>query len=191
MGRIVLIRKLIFIGCFLCSSLAFADKPVTYYAAFEVGLGDISFGNGKGFEGDDIDSPIIGPAMNAGLSIRNRVSLDLTLSTAGSLALFGVDSYSVSQKYLLLGYSFLPSESIVLTPKIGYGRWEVDFNEGALFNPGPEESFDFDEGNDLIFAAELEFKSARRFSGGVKIDYTETDFGSLSNTRLFVKVRLN
>ena len=187
----MILRSIVVLLC-LYSSQVVAEKPVTFYGTFGIGYGDISIRSGRGFEGDDIDSATAGAAITAGLSLHNRISLDLTLSTAGGIDLFGaVDSYSTTQSYFLLGYSFFPSEKISLTPKVGYGRWDVDFNEGQLFNPGAEESFNFDEGSDLVLAGELEFRSARRFTGGLNLDYTETDFGSISNLRLFVKVKLD
>ena len=126
-------------------------------------------------------------AVSAGLELAYRWPEGFHLETSyifsNDLDFGIVDSYDLSQFNILFGYSFKLSESVTFTPKVGFSSWDLHTREGALFNPGPEDRFEYD-GTDFTYELDLEIPIGYDLTFNLGYENTDFDFGEISITNL-------
>ncbi len=105
--------------------------------------------------------------------------IETSFTTTVDTDIFGIsDNYQLYQWNTLVGYSFPITERIRLIPKIGFSRWELDTREGALFNPGPELSVEFND-TDFTYQLGFEFPVWEDLNLGVTYENTRYSFGKI------------
>ncbi len=110
--------------------------------------------------------------------------IETSFTTTIDTDIFGIsDNYQLYQWNTLVGYSFPITERIRLIPKVGFSRWELDTREGALFNPGPELSVEFND-TDFTYQLGLEFPVWEDLNLGVTYENTRYSFGKIEIVNL-------
>jgi hypothetical protein len=96
------------------------------------------------------------------------------------------DFYQVIQARLLAGYTFEISKSIRIVPLVGISWWNINLNESAFLNPGPERRSEFD-GRDFSYKISMEFPINDRVFLGISFGKTNIDIGSTNLLQASVK----
>lgn len=163
MKRNLAIALLLMSSCCLSQEVRFG---------FEVGEADVNLDSDIQFI-DGTDDYTMSIGAHVGYLDRSRVLVDLDYNSMNDISIFGAsDHFSLSTTALLFGYQ-IKLNDFYLEPKIGYARWQLELREGALFNPGPEEEYNFD-GADPLAA----FTAGYRFNDlfGMSLSYKYLDF---------------
>lgn len=148
---------------------------------------DITIGSDVPSLEEKIDNNGIGVTYLVGYRWENNLVVETNLSFASNNFLFeGTDFYETTEGKLMLGYSFQLAKHLRIVPLIGVSRWEVDLQEGLIFNPGPEQRDEFD-GTDLTYKFSLEFPFNNGFALSLSYSNTNIDIGTAEMTQLGFK----
>lgn len=181
-----MLKVSIFIIAIVMSAIACADRSV-FYGAPQVGVGRIKISQNFGFENDEDTSGSTETGLSFGGRFAGSFIIEISYIESDGHSLFGAgDSFDLTQKQALIGYSFPLGSDFRFTPKIGTTDWRVEGREGAFLNPGAEEESD-NKGNDLIFAIEIEKELVDFLALGINSSWANTEFGDSLSTRFLVK----
>ena len=92
----------------------------------------------------------------------------------------------MSERGVLVGYSFDIHPNFRIVPMLGWSSWDLVTEEGAFFNSGPEDELEFN-GTDTYGRLNFEFPVTdvlQTVASNVHGDY---DIGSSKTTRLGIK----
>ena len=139
-------RLFFMLSILVCTSMTYAETR----ASIGIGHGDIElyptpmiFNNNAGENSVSIHAHV-------GYIFDNNLFIDIGRSHTTNDALFGLsDSIRFKSYDLAVGYTH-HYKSFTFEAKLGPSRWQLNAVEGALFNPGPEESISVD-GVDLMY----------------------------------------
>lgn len=155
----------------LFSSSCFSDAIRMGFGAGGGGV-DVS----SGFNGDDnyAASGSISTSLYLGYMLNNAIVIDLAYGEiTDDIVLGAVDNIHFKTYEALLGYRFY-FEKFYLEPKLGYAKWNVELEEGAFLNSGPEQKIE-ESGSDPLVALVAGYKFLPVF--GMSISYKYIDFG--------------
>ncbi len=86
------------------------------------------------------------------------------------------DEFSLSQRYVALGWEIPFASGWSVTPKAGRARWKLHSEEGIFLNPGAEEERDV-RGYEYIWEVQLSRQINDRIAFGGAYQEGEFDFG--------------
>ncbi len=123
----------------------------------------------------------------AGHKFSSNIHIAGSISTTTSDNFFGaLDGYSLFETAVEVGYSFELSEHFRVVPVVGYSRWDMELKEGALLNPGPEETLEI-TGYNGYWKVNFEFPiNSLIVLNAAYMDNSYT-FGSVDSVRFGVK----
>lgn len=100
-----------------------------------------------------------------------------------------LDSYSINQQFVAVGYQFELGNGWRFVPKFGRTRWRLKSEEGIFLNPGPERS-EAIEGYDYYWETSVSRRISRVVALG--IDYKQADhrFGRARSASFMVTIGL-
>jgi len=108
----------------------------------------------------------------------NNLVAEANLSHATNNFLFeGFDFYKTTELKLMLGYSFQLAQYLRIVPMLGVSKWDLDSQEGLVFNSGPEQRVEFD-GTDLTYKLSLELPINDSFSLSLSYAKSHLDLGT-------------
>ncbi len=148
-------RYLIVVICLLVTSTCFAESGL-FFIGPHGGRGRLKIKNKYSVEKGNVsvDNTEIGVA--GGYKFGFNGLVEIGSFNNFSFSMFGaVDSYELSQKQVLLGYSFDIVGRFRIIPKVGASFWKLETKEGQFLNSGPEEEKEF-KGIDMIWLIDLE-----------------------------------
>ncbi|MCW8997276.1 MAG: outer membrane beta-barrel protein [Kangiellaceae bacterium] len=150
---------------------------------FILGATDVSISDRYTFSNEKESSVSLSAGWELGYHWPKGYHLETSYIVSNDLDLGITDSYDLTQFNVLFGYSYKITDSITFTPKIGFSSWDLDTREGALFNPGPEETFEYD-GMDLTYELNLEVPIGYDLTFNLAYENTNFDFGEISIANL-------
>lgn len=136
----------------------------------------------------DIDDDGVSATYSAAYRWSNNIVVEGSLNYAGNVFFnFGLgDFYDTAEAKLLVGYTIPVAEHFRLVPMVGVSSWDIEIQEGAFLNPGPEAEAEAD-GTDLSYKLSAEFPFSSGFVLSLSYANTQTDIGDLSMTQAGVK----
>lgn len=178
-------HSLLIVASVLVSLQAHAGK---FIAMPETGTGEIDVDDSYALpDGYDGFSDAYSISFVGGYKFDSNMILAANLSYTGTEVLFdSADEYSLDERGILVGYSFEINRNFRIVPMLGWSSWDLVTEEGALFNPGPEEELEF-EGSDTYGRLNLEFPVTEVFQMAASYIYGEYDFGTYQTARVGFK----
>lgn len=123
----------------------------------------------------------------AGYKFSSNVIVAATHSYTDSNLLFGAgDHYQLYDIGAVAGYSFDIAALFRIVPMVGWSYWKLQSTEGELFNPGPEERFDY-RGNNFYWRLNIELPISSVVQLNLAYVNGDYDFGRLQSKRFGVK----
>ncbi|MFK8029629.1 MAG: outer membrane beta-barrel protein [Gammaproteobacteria bacterium] len=172
-----------------CAYASWAEE--SFYIGAAIGKGDLdvdssSFPN-ETFVTDDISSDMFVSEISGGYRFDNNWTLDLGLETYASFDIIALglgDVVSLQAIRVGGGYHFPSEGRLSAFVKGGVSFWDLEFEEGILFNPGPEEEASRN-GNDLYVQIGAEVRIVGGFISRLTWDVADNDFGDSSAVKLW------
>ena len=116
------------------------------------------------------------------------VVLEIGTDSFGSFDLFdALDSLSLDQKFASVGYQAELGHGWRLVPRIGRAKWKLKAEEGAAFNPGPEQTQRL-SGWDYYWELSLSHRISRVVALGLNYKQADYDFGRTRSTTFLVTI---
>jgi len=152
-----------------------------------VGFGDMRIEAGQGVNEKEIgiDTVNLGGAFGYATAFGLVIEAGLETQADGDLWYTG-DDFTLTHKYVALGYEIEFRPGWRFTPKVARTNWKLESEEGFLFNPGPEEEKDI-EGYDYFWEVQLTRRVSNSIALGAAYRHGEFDFGR-ANSLSFVAV---
>jgi hypothetical protein len=182
-------KSVLFAIAFLCIHNA-ADTENKVIIGLDIGINSLKL---KGelpneFGADQLEEEGFGGTYLLGYRWSNNIQMEASLSSSdnGFVSLGLHDFYQVIQARLLASYTFEISKSIRIVPLVGISRWNINLNESAFLNPGPERRSEFD-GRDFSYKISMEFPINDRVFLGISFGKTNIDIGSTNLLQASVK----
>jgi hypothetical protein len=141
--------------------------------SFAIGESDIELSNDYEFEDNTAGDDASYTDIHVGYLTDYNLIFDLGFSSINDDYYFGADdNIRFESLEALLGYLF-KYKRLYIEPKIGVARWELELEEGRLFNFWPEEKRE-DNGTDIF----LMITAGVRFTDlfGISLSYKHQDF---------------
>lgn len=156
---------------------------------FEIGSSSLELDRelAADFDSEQLDDGGVSATFLAGYRWKNNVQVEANLARSGTLFSFGLgDFYEADEAKLLVGYSFELTKHLRIVPSLGVSRWDVNLQESAFLNPGPEARAESD-GTDFSYKVNVEFPIAKGFVLGVSYANTNTGVGTIDLTQASLK----
>jgi hypothetical protein len=184
MGRTSLALS-IALGIALFGQCAAAATP-EFQITPRVGLGSLRVDALAGLNEDRVSTDTYGIGAGFGYLTPIGIVAEIGADTFGDFDLFDtLDSFSLTQGFVALGYQADLGSGWRLVPKAGRARWELRSEEGRLFNPGPEEVRE-KSGYDYFWEVSLSRRVSSVVTLGVVHKQGQYDFGRTRSTAFVV-----
>jgi len=150
------------------------------------GLGDLRIDQFEGIDDNLAETDTYGLGVGFGVKTPVGVVFEAGVDHFGNFDFFNAfDGFSLSQKFVSIGYQFELGEGWRLVPRVGRAHWKVRNEEGRLFNPGPEETRSI-SGDDYFWEASVSRRISRVVTLGVNYKQGNFDFGRSRTTSFIV-----
>ncbi len=151
-----------------------------------IGNASIDIDSSYAFDNEAVSENSLATGIEFGYQISESFRVDLGYLKASDFDLLNLaDSYNIIQTNLQVAYEIPVAKKLIISPKIGLSFWDLDANEGQLFNPGVEEN-KTNSGTDLTYGFELAVPLGDSFSIIGSLEKTDFDFGELTSTEFGV-----
>ncbi len=180
-NRLIIVFFLLFVHL-----SSYADD---FYLTPGIGRGEIDIKSEYSFSGESDSNYNFGFGGTLGYEFDSNLLIEGNFYRSETDSIFNaIDSYRFSQTRFLVGYAFDVAAKFRIIPKVGYSSWELDGEEGELFNPGDEARSSID--GDTTFA-QIDFEFPIRDWFSINASYTNThfDFGKAQALHAGVKFK--
>jgi hypothetical protein len=165
-----------------CAAAATPEFQITPRA----GLGSLRVDALVGVNEERVNTDTYGIGAGFGYLTRTGIVAEIGADTFGDFDLFdSLDSFSLTQQYVSLGYQAELGGQWRLVPKAGRARWKLRSEEGRLLNPGPEEVRD-KRGYDYFWEVGLSRRVSSVVTLGVIYKQGQYDFGRTQSAAFVV-----
>jgi hypothetical protein len=133
----------LFAAVFTVGALAMAQTAMSAETEFQisprVGIGELRVDPFFGLNDEETTVDTQGLGVSVGFLTPVGIVGEIGADAFGDFDFFeSVDSYSLTQQFVSLGYQFELGDGWRLVPRAGRARWKLRGEEGWFFNPGPE-----------------------------------------------------
>jgi hypothetical protein len=142
------------------------------------GIGELEIDAARAVNDDREELRTFGVGVTLGFLTPIGVVIGAGYESYGSINLFDIqDDFSISQRFVVIGYQFDLGQGWRLIPQVGRSRWRLTSEESPFFNPGPEQTRTlrgYEYFGELSFAKQV----TKAMSLGGSVRYGDYDFGS-------------
>jgi hypothetical protein len=150
------------------------------------GFGDLRLDHFEPVPNSTADTDTYGLGAGVGFLTPVGIVVEAGVEAFGDYDFFDtLDSLSLQQKFVSVGYQFELGSGWRLVPRVGRARWKLRSEEGLFFNPGPEESREL-RGYDYFWEASVSRRISRRVTLGVNYKQGNYEFGRTRSTAFLV-----
>ena len=170
---------------------AFATHPARaaeneFQITPRAGTGDLRINAFEGVNDQLVDSDTLGLGCAFGYLTPIGILAEIGADSYGQWDLFDAfDSFSLSQRFVAVGYQFELGNGWRFVPKAGRARWKLHSDEGRLFHPGPEAENEV-RGYGYYWEASVSRRISRVVALGVTYKQGNYDFGRSRTTAFLV-----
>lgn len=135
---------------------------------------------------NDLETDTVGLGVGVGVLTPIGVVLEVGADSYGNFDVFdAIDEFTVSQAFVSVGYQFELGNGWRIVPRVGRARWKLESEEGAFFNPGPEERNEI-KGYDYFWEASVSRRISEVVTLGVGYKDGNFEFGHTRTTSFMV-----
>jgi hypothetical protein len=168
----------------------FGQRSVAATPEFQIspraGLGSLRVDALVGVNDDLVSTDTYGIGAGFGYLTPIGIVGEIGADTFGDFDLFdSLDSFSLTQQFVALGYQAELGSGWRLVPKVGRAHWKLRSEEGRLFNPGPEEARE-KRGYDYFWEVSLSRRISSVVTMGVVYKQGQYEFGRTRSTAFLV-----
>lgn len=171
----------------ICLSCAFSFSAAADNIRLGGGIGDanIDLKQEYTFDDPDVGKDAAAWGFYAGYAFSNNLFVEFGFEEVVDAVLFknASDNVGLFSIDFSIGYTFNTNNGFYIEPKLGYSDWTLESKEGALFNPGPEETKEI-EGRDIFGELAIGYRFAKVFGMSVSYKRMNPNFGTYDSTRL-------
>ena len=141
------------------------------------GVGNLRVDEFERFDRNLADTNTYGLGVGLGFLTPLGVVIEAGADTFGDYDFFNtLDSFSLTQESLSVGYQFDLGEGWRIVPRVGRAHWKLRSEQGRLFNPGPEDSEEI-HGYDYFWEAGVSRRISRIVTLGMNFKQGNYEFG--------------
>jgi hypothetical protein len=173
------------LGIALSGQLAAAATP-EFQITPRAGVGSLRVDALAGVNDGSVSTNTYGIGASFGYLTPIGIVAEIGADSFGDFDWFNaVDSFSLTQEFVSLGYQAELGNGWRLVPKAGRSRWKLESEEGQLLNPGPEEARE-KKGYNYFWELSLSRRISSVVTLGVVHKQGQYEFGRTRSTAFLV-----
>jgi len=168
---------------------ALAEADSEFQITPRIGQGELKL---DAFAGDEElhETDTYGLGVGFGVKTPIGVLFEVGGDSQGNIEIFDDDEeFSLTQRYIAVGYQFELGEGWRFVPMVGRVRWRLEGEQGAFLNPGPEE-VEVMRGYDYYWEASVSRRISRVVALGIAYKQGDYTFGKSSSAAFMVTIGL-
>ena len=147
------------------------------------GQGDVSLSSALNESGNYAGDKLISAFIYAGYVFENGFLIDVQYNSLTDDILAGAnDNLHLNSFDVLVGYRFI-SDKLYIEPKIGFSSWDLELEEGAFLNPGPEQKSEA-SGSDPLLSFSVGYNFSPSFGMSLQYKYLDIEDGNADSLSL-------